>query len=586
MMASEEKGKGGFRELGVTGLKHRGGYIQEEFLPELQGPRGMKVYREMMDNSAAVGACLGAIEMLCRQVTWYVQPALSKQLQPGIDVASPEDFDRARFVGSCLRDMSSTWSDTLTDVLTMLGYGFAPQEIVYKERRGDVVDPAKRSKYSDGLIGWRKLPIRAQETVDQWELDDAGGVQGLYQVAPPKYDRRFLPIEKLLLFRARAAKNNPEGRSILRTAYRSYYYEKRIVAIEGMGIERDLAGLPVVGIPAACMTDSADDEQRAQYTAAKKLATGLRRDEFEGMVKPIAYEPGTSNQLYSIELLTTGGRRQFDTTAILQQKAREIVMSMIYDLLLMGQPNVMQYKGANMPTFFATSLGAWLDSVCDVFNMFAIPRLYRMNGWSVENLAELKHGDVQLPDLAALGDYISKLSGAKMPLFPDDSLENHLRRIAGLPDRGAARPGQGPSGGPDNPDDPGEDPEEEPAPPVPAPADEPAAAAARALVGLEEGLLRAAAADVAFDGRIAAVEAAVDRPPNVVNVNVTPGTKVEVTNQVPAPKIDVHVPSAPPTPVEVTNQVHVAPTPPTPVKVTNQVNVPPACGVTIDGFFE
>ena len=30
-----------------------------------------------------------------------------------------------------------------------------------------------------------------------------------------------------------AAKNNPEGRSILRTAYRSYYYEKRIVAIEG-----------------------------------------------------------------------------------------------------------------------------------------------------------------------------------------------------------------------------------------------------------------------------------------------------------------------------------------------------------------
>jgi hypothetical protein len=93
---------------------------------------------------------------------------------------------------------------------------------------------------------------------------------------------------------------------------------------------------------------------------------------------------------------------------------------------------------------------------------------------------------------------------------------------------------------------------------------------------LEEGLLRAAAADVAFDGRIAAIEAAVDRPPNVVNVNVTPGTKVEVTNQVPAPKIDVHVPSAPPTPVEVTNQVHVAPTPPTPVKVTNQVNVPPA----------
>jgi hypothetical protein len=468
-MPTEEKTKGGFRELGVTGLKHRGGYIQEEFLAELQGPRGMKIYREMMDNSPAVGACLGAIEMLCRQVSWFVEPALSVKLQPGIDVTSPEDLDRARFIGSCLRDMSSTWSDTLTDTLSMLGYGFAPQELVYKERRGDVNDPTKRSRFSDGLVGWRKLPIRAQETVDQWELDDAGGIQGFWQIAAPKYDRRFLPIEKLLLFRARASKNNPEGRSILRTAYRSYYYEKRIVAIEGMGIERDLTGLPVVGIPAVCMTDAANDEQRAQYAAAKKLATGLRRDEFEGMVKPIAYEPGTANQLYSMELLTTGGRRQFDTTAILQQKAREIVMSMLYDLLLMGQPNVMLYKGANMPTFFATSLGAWLDSICDVYNMFAIPRLYRMNGWPLEALAQLKHGDVQLPDLAALGDYISKLAGAKMPLFPDDTLENHLRRVAALPDKGAARPDQGPTGGPDDPEDP-EDPEEQ-GPPAPAPAD-------------------------------------------------------------------------------------------------------------------
>jgi len=237
------------------------------------------------------------------------------------------------------------------------------------------------------------------------------------------------------------------------------------MAIEGMGIERDLAGMPVVGIPAACMTADATSEQKALYRAAKKLATGLRRDQFEGIVKPIAYEPGTANALYTVELLTTGGRRQFDTPAILQQKAREIVMSILYDLVMMGQPNTIQYKGANMPAFFATSLGSWLDSICDVFNMFGIPRLYRLNGWPVDELAQLKHGDVQIPDLAALGDYISKLSGAKMPLFPDDALENHLRRVAGLPDKGAAKPDGGPAGGPDDPDP--EKPEAVP-PPVPA----------------------------------------------------------------------------------------------------------------------
>ena len=54
-------------EIGTSGLKRSGGLVTEEFLPELRGPRAMRVYREMRDNSAVVGACLGAIEMLIRQ---------------------------------------------------------------------------------------------------------------------------------------------------------------------------------------------------------------------------------------------------------------------------------------------------------------------------------------------------------------------------------------------------------------------------------------------------------------------------------------------------------------------------------------
>lgn len=452
-----------FAEFGVTGLKRTGGRIDEEFLQELRGQRGMRVYREMQDNDSYVGAGLGAIEMLCRQVSWDVEAPKNP---------TAEDETRRAFVESCFHDMSFTWPDTLSEILSMLGYGFSPLELVYKQRRGDVKDPSGRSKYTDGLIAWRKLPIRGQETVEQWDIDDSGGIQGFWQMAPPDYRRRYLPIEKLLLFRPKVAKNNPEGRSILRTAYRAYYHEKRIMAIEGMGIERDLAGMPVIGIPAACMGADATPEQQSIYAAARQLATSVRRDEFEGIVKPIAYEPGTSNQLYSVELLTTGGRRQFDTTAILQQRGREIVMSMLYDLLLMGQPNTMQYKGSRMPEFFATSLGAWLDAICDVFNSFAIPRLFRMNGWSLESLPILRHGDVQNPDLAALGDYISKLSGAQMPLFPDDTLENHLRRVAALPDKGADKPDKGPAGGPDDT----EDPVPEPAPAPPAPPSEAEAA--------------------------------------------------------------------------------------------------------------
>jgi hypothetical protein len=59
----------------------------------------------------------------------------------------------------------------------------------------------------------------------------------------------FIPIEKMLLFRTTVQRNNPEGRSMLRTAYRPWRNKKRIEEIEGVGIERDLAGLPMARIP-------------------------------------------------------------------------------------------------------------------------------------------------------------------------------------------------------------------------------------------------------------------------------------------------------------------------------------------------
>jgi hypothetical protein len=82
-----------------------------------------------------------------------------------------------------------------------------------------------------------------------------------------------------------------------------------------------------------------------------------------------------------------------------------------------------------------------VDSIEDIFNEHAIPRLIALNGWPADRCPKLAHGDIQTPNLAALADYISKLQGAGVNLLPDDALENYLRRVAGLPGR---RPGDRP----------------------------------------------------------------------------------------------------------------------------------------------
>ena len=57
------------------------------------------------------------------------------------------------------------------DKMCIRDSGWSFHEIVYKRRMGNTKNPTTKSKYTDGLIGWKKLPIRAQETLYRWEYD-------------------------------------------------------------------------------------------------------------------------------------------------------------------------------------------------------------------------------------------------------------------------------------------------------------------------------------------------------------------------------------------------------------------------------
>src|ERR1035437_304912 len=232
-----------FDDIGAYGLRAFSGYVRAEFLKQLMGREAQRVYREMLDNSSVVGAIMFAITQAMRKVTWRVEPAN--------DTAPAKAA--AEFVESLMEDMSHTWEEFIIDGLSMLGYGFAVHEIVYKRRNGrrpesppgpkPKADPAS-SDYDDGKIGWRRLPIRGQDTITKWFFDPNGQIKGATQqpYAGPTLD---IPVEKFLLFRPSTHKNSPEGKSILRNAYRPYYFIKRLEELEAISIER-MNGFPVI----------------------------------------------------------------------------------------------------------------------------------------------------------------------------------------------------------------------------------------------------------------------------------------------------------------------------------------------------
>lgn len=408
------------REIGRLGQKRYGGVFYEEFLKDLQGRRGMAVYQEMSENDDVIGSILFSIENLIRQATWDVELAGT----------TPADEEARDFVLSCMDDMSDTWSDTISEILSFLTYGWSAHEIVYKRRCGRRNDPRLNSKFTDGLIGWQKLPIRAQETLYEWIYDGQDNLRGLVQNPPPDFGLINIPIEKLLLFRTRSRKGNPEGRSILRNAYRDWYFKRRIQEIEGIGIERDLAGFPVLHAPEGLDVWSEEDpELMAIKRAADAIVQNVRRDSLEGIVLPYGWD---------FELLSTGGQRQFDTSAIIERYDTRIAMTCMADFILLGHQNVGSFALSSDKTkMFAMAIGSYLDIICEVFNNHAVPQLIDMNGDHFRGITDyprLIHGDVEDANLEKLGDYIHKMitCGA---LLPDEQLEDWVREQAGIPER-------------------------------------------------------------------------------------------------------------------------------------------------------
>ena len=412
-MAGETK-RVNSKQLGVSGLRRYGPYVYEEFLPELRWPRAGKIYQEMSDNDAVIGAILYLAEMLIRGSTWSVEPASE-------DAA---DIEAAKFLESCMHDMDMSWANTICEILSMLTYGFSFHEIVYKVRRGNAETNSKyKSRYNDGRIGWRRLPIRAQTSLAEWEFNDEGDVTAFIQQCEPDFKRVRIPMSKGLLFRTRISKDNPEGKSLLRNAYRAWFFKKHFEEIEGIGIERDLAGFPVLTAPENLdLWDETNPDMVKLRANAEDLVASVRRDSEEGILLPAGWE---------LKLLTSGSSRQIDIGATIERYDKRIAITMLSDIILIGDKAGSFALADTKQSILAAALQAQLSNIADVFNAKAVPDLFKYNNFpGITELPKIVPGNIQTPSLSEVALVLRAMG---LDISGDMKLQNYLRHILCMP---------------------------------------------------------------------------------------------------------------------------------------------------------
>jgi hypothetical protein len=437
--ATEEPAKlgGRLREIGRSGLRQYAGVVREDPDPEFNGERWRRTVSRMMQD-AVLGAGLQATKLLIRNAPRAIQPADQSRKAKAA----------AELVETAMGDMSHSFGQFIDEVCSMNGYGWAYFEIVYKERRGP--RPLRRRKgdgsyftppasnYNDGRVGWKKFALRPQDTLLKWEFDPQGGIAGMWQTSPPFYQGTLIPIrqaevQKALLFRPEVYKNNPEGRSLLKAAWRPWYFGRNIEQIEAMGIERDLNGIPKVEVPSTWLEEEADQNHKDAVKALEELAENVRNDATSFIMIPQLWDKA-GNKLIDFSLVSSNGRRTYDTGAILARYDHRKLLALLAQFLLLGSEKVGSFAlSATQSDLFAEALNALTDAIADVFNKYAILPLMDLNGIDRKYAPRLKFGKVKKIGLQELGDFIQKLAQAGMRMFPSKSNEDFLYEQAGMP---------------------------------------------------------------------------------------------------------------------------------------------------------
>jgi hypothetical protein len=227
-------------EMGYVGLNIFNGVSSDELKKELNFPYNLKTYKQMSVHST-INSALTLYDNIVTKANWIVRPPASP---------TQEEKDQTKFIEECMQDMEHSWSEFVQEALSMTTFGFSVHEKVYRRRY-----TSNGSKYNDGKIGWRKIPIRCQESITKFIYSDNGndllGVkQNVSALQDPmnRYKNKnevVFPISKVMLFKTGRNRGDPFGKSPLRDAYLAWRYLMALEEIEATGVAKDLVGLPV-----------------------------------------------------------------------------------------------------------------------------------------------------------------------------------------------------------------------------------------------------------------------------------------------------------------------------------------------------
>jgi len=398
-------------ECGDLGFRRHSGIVDEEFHRDLRGTKAIKKYREMYDNHAVIGMSMWLSESLLRPVTWTMKPN---------DSGHPQANEAAEKTEQAIHDMRSKWGGVISAFLTSMIFGWVVLEPTYKIRAGRNESKYLNSKHSDGMFGWRDWGIRSQESLDRWIFDEDGYASAMIQRPPHDSTTRTIPLSRCLHYIPRPWNGSPEGKSLMRPVYTSYHRSERHMDISSIGMERDIAGLPVMELPLSMMNKNADEKSKANRAQHEKMVRKIRMDSYMGAVVPTS-EDRNGKTGFNFKLLSSSGKGFQTALEFVKHYDSRIATMFFTQMQFLGQDSTgSKALSSDHTENLSRGLGTIQNGIAEVINDDAIPRLCYLNGYPSEAYPTYTPGDIEKQSIAESGAFVSAMIGSGgMEATPD-----------------------------------------------------------------------------------------------------------------------------------------------------------------------
>lgn len=417
-------------EMGNPGYTMYNGITDEELKRELNFPQSMYTFKEMTYHSA-INSPLTLYDNIIGKLVWSFKPPVD---------ATEEEKKRCKIIESMMTDMEQPWSEFIRDTLTSVAYGFCVNEKVFRYRK-----KSKGSMHDDGLIGWKKLPIRAQESIQRFTFSEDGNeLTGVIQDTTRTQggSLRFsrlsptglinIPRSKFMLFRSGKHRGDPYGRSPLRDAYLAWRYLTAMEEIEATGVQKDLTGFPVLHVPMNYLSSHATDQEKQTLDYFQTVVRNLQQNTQSGMILPVMFDPVTNQPLFKIELLSVDGKRGFDIDKVKTYYKNLIMTSLFGDVLVMGQTSTGSFAlGAIKNSLSGSYAERIADSIVETLNTDLARMTYELNGWDTSRMGSFDYDGLDTADLDNLGKFLQRTSSVGL-IEKDRAMLNLVRKAVSV----------------------------------------------------------------------------------------------------------------------------------------------------------